>query len=137
MIGVILMERDERQGLYIISVAASLAEVHPQTLRMYERRGLLRPRRTAKNRRRYSDADIERLRHIQELTQGEGLNLSGVRKVLAMEDEIADLHDTVTRLQGEMTEIQRSMLEEMREVKRRVALARKESTSLVIRRRRA
>ena len=91
--------QDPERGLYIISVAASLGEVHPQTLRLYERKGLLRPQRTAKNRRRYSDSDIVRLRRIQELTQCEGLNLCGVRKVLAMEDEIASLRDKVSGLE--------------------------------------
>jgi MerR family transcriptional regulator/heat shock protein HspR len=127
------MERNEEQGLYIISIAAGLAEVHPQTLRLYERRGLLRPARTAKNRRRYSDADIDRLRRIQELTQVEGLNLSGVRKVLEMENEIVGLRDTVTQLQSEMIEMERQMREEMRELKRNFALSRRAPSSLAVR----
>ena len=73
--------------LYIISVAAELAGVHPQTLRIYERRSLVSPQRTAGNTRVYSDADIERLRLIQQLTQEEGINLSGVVRILELEDE--------------------------------------------------
>jgi MerR family transcriptional regulator, heat shock protein HspR len=128
------MEGDQQQGLYIISVAARLAQVHPQTLRLYERKGLLHPERTPKNRRRYSDEDIVRLRRIQELTQVEGLNLSGVRKVLEMEDELATLRERVLAMQGELEEAQRQMLDEMGELKRRVALSPMSPTSLVIRR---
>lgn len=128
------MERDPEQGLYIISVAASLAEVHPQTLRMYERRGLLSPERTPKNRRRYSDSDISRLHRIQELTQNEGLNLSGVRKVLEMEDEMTSLRERVMGLEREMAEMRNRMLDEMRDVKRRVALSRIPPANLVLRR---
>ncbi|MBU1669677.1 MAG: MerR family transcriptional regulator [Actinobacteria bacterium] len=128
------MEKDQKEGLYIISVAAQLADVHPQTLRMYERRGLLLPQRTAKNRRRYSDEDIERLRHIQELTQAEGLNLSGVRMVLEMEDELANLRERVAAMQEQMNEVQRMAREQMEEVKRRVALSAKPPASIMLRR---
>lgn len=130
-------KRDPEQGLYIISVAAGLAEVHPQTLRMYERRGLLRPLRTPKNRRRYSDSDIMRLRHIQELTQREGLNLSGVRKVLEMEDEVESLRAKVEQLQDDVAEMQIRMLEDMRDLKRSVALSRKQPMTIAIRKRKA
>src|SRR5665647_871306 len=78
------MPTDDERALFMISVAAELAGVHPQTLRMYERRGLLRPQRTAKNTRRYSPRDVERLQRIQQLTEL-GLNLAGVERVLAME----------------------------------------------------
>jgi MerR family transcriptional regulator/heat shock protein HspR len=128
------MERDEKQGLYIISIAARLAEVHPQTLRLYERKGLLSPQRTPKNRRRYSDEDIERLRRIQELTQVEGLNLSGVRKVLEMEDELAALRERVLAMQKELDEAQRRMLDGIKELKQRVALSIHSPTSLVVKR---
>ncbi len=128
------MEKDQKEGLYIISVAAHLADVHPQTLRIYERKGLLRPQRTAKNRRRYSDEDIDRLRHIQELTQSEGLNLSGVRMVLAMEDELASLRDRVSAMQEQMEEMQRLAREQIAEVKRRVALSARPPASIMIRR---
>ncbi len=77
------------QAVYVISVAAELAGVHPQTLRIYERKGLLRPARTRGGSRRYSDDDIRRLRHIQTLTES-GLNLAGVKRVLALEAQLAD-----------------------------------------------
>lgn len=79
-----------RRAVYVISVAAELGGVHPQTLRIYERRGLLDPARTEGGSRRYSEGDIERLRRIQDLTAG-GLNLEGVRRVMALEDELARL----------------------------------------------
>ena len=128
------METDRNRGLYIISVAASLAEVHPQTLRLYERKGLLRPERTAKNRRRSSEADIQRLRRIQELT-GQGLNLSGVAKVLAMEEEMSALREQMASMEAEMAEIHRVMRRQMEEVKRRVALSVQPPASLMRRRR--
>jgi MerR family transcriptional regulator/heat shock protein HspR len=78
------------EAVYVISVAAELAGVHPQTLRIYERRGLLEPARTAGGSRRYSDADITLLRKIQELTN-DGLNLAGVQRVLALEARVAGL----------------------------------------------
>lgn len=127
------MERNEKQGVYIISVAARLAEVHPQTLRLYERKGLLRPERTPKNRRRYSDEDIERLRRIQDLTQNEGLNLSGVRKVLEMEVEIRSLLERVSAMEKELAVAQRRLADEITELKKRVALSTRPPTNLVVR----
>ena len=94
------MDRRTR-ALYVISVAAELAGVHPQTLRIYERKGLVDPARTQGGSRRYSDDDIERLRRIQELTTA-GLNLEGVRRVIALEDEVRALRGEVGRLQGEL-----------------------------------
>jgi MerR family transcriptional regulator/heat shock protein HspR len=91
------MSKDSSDAVYIISVAAELAGVHPQTLRIYERRGLLRPFRTPGGTRRYSEEDLERLGMIQELT-AEGVNLEGVRKILEMREEIARLHKQVSRL---------------------------------------
>jgi MerR family transcriptional regulator, heat shock protein HspR len=85
-----LRDDDRDRPLFMISVAAELAGMHPQTLRMYERRGLLHPQRTAKNTRRYSQHDVERLRRIQELTEL-GLNLAGVQRVLAMEAQLLAL----------------------------------------------
>jgi MerR family transcriptional regulator/heat shock protein HspR len=79
------------QAVYVISVAAELAGVHPQTLRIYERKGLVEPGRTQGGSRRYSEADIELLRRIQELTN-EGLNLAGVKRVLELEGEVQRLH---------------------------------------------
>ena len=92
----------EERGVYIISVAAELAGVHPQTLRIYERKGLLRPSRTAGNTRRYSERDIELLRSIQELTQGHGVNLAGVKMIVEMERQLDELRRTVVELSNEM-----------------------------------
>lgn len=83
-------DRHATRAVYVISVAAELAGLHPQTLRIYERKGLVDPARTGGGSRRYSDADIEQLRRIQELTN-EGLNLAGVQKVLELEAELAQL----------------------------------------------
>jgi MerR family transcriptional regulator, heat shock protein HspR len=81
---------DSRRGVYVISVAAELAGMHPQTLRIYERRGLLDPARTGGGSRRYSEKDIARLRRIHELT-AEGLNLAGVKAVMELEEEVGRL----------------------------------------------
>ena len=83
------MDKDERQerAVYIISVAAELAGMHPQTLRIYERKGLLRPARTAGNTRRYSERDIDRLREIHELTE-RGVNLAGVKMIMDMQAKL-------------------------------------------------
>jgi MerR family transcriptional regulator/heat shock protein HspR len=86
------------RAVYVISVAAELAGVHPQTLRIYERKGLVDPARTAGGSRRYSDDDIEQLRRIQELTN-DGLNLAGVQKVMALEVELAELRRQLQELQ--------------------------------------
>ena len=83
-------EERRRRGLYVISVAAELAGVHPQTLRIYERKGLVDPARTGGGSRRYSDVDLERLRRIQDLTNA-GVNLEGVRRILELEDEVEHL----------------------------------------------
>ncbi len=95
--------RDAEQAVYVISVAAVLTGMHPQTLRIYERKGLLDPSRTSGGSRRFSEADLERLRHIQELT-ATGLNLEGVRRVLALEGELA-------RLRQELREARAAALE--------------------------
>ena len=87
---------------YMISVAAELAGMHPQTLRVYEQRGLVRPQRTAGNTRLYSDWDIERLRLIQRLTSELGLNLAGVERVLGLEDDLQQLRRRLERMEGEM-----------------------------------
>ena len=89
------------RAVYVISVAAELAGVHPQTLRIYERKGLVDPARTGGGSRRYSDADIERLQRIHQLTSS-GLNLAGVERVLALEAEVERLAREVRRLQGEV-----------------------------------
>ena len=88
------------RAVYVISVAAELAGVHPQTLRIYERKGLVDPARTGGGSRRYSDVDLERLRRIQDLT-AEGLNLAGVKMVLELEEEIAELRAELARARAE------------------------------------
>jgi MerR family transcriptional regulator, heat shock protein HspR len=99
---------DDKQGVFMISVAAELAEMHPQTLRMYEARGLIEPQRSAKNTRLYSQRDVERLRHIQRLTAA-GLNLSGVEIVLEMETEVERMKAKLERMRRHAAELERRM----------------------------
>ena len=87
---------------YMISVAAELVGMHPQTLRIYESKGLIRPKRTAGNTRLYSEADLERLRVIQELTNDLGLNLAGVEHVLRLQDEVLRMRRQLDRMEREM-----------------------------------
>ena len=89
---------------YMISVAAELVGMHPQTLRMYEQKGLVRPKRTAGNTRLYSEADLERLRLIQRLTGDLGLNLAGVEAVLGLEEQLQRMQARMERLEREMRE---------------------------------
>src|ERR671939_1708910 len=91
---------DRERGVYVISVAAELAGVHPQTLRIYERRGLLDPARTDGGSRRYSERDIDRLRRIHALTES-GLNLAGVKAVMELEDEVARLRRQLSEVVAE------------------------------------
>jgi MerR family transcriptional regulator, heat shock protein HspR len=103
-----MVERQDRnadgsdRAVYMISVAAELAGVHPQTLRIYERKGLVRPKRTQGNTRRYSDADVELLRWIQALTQDEGINLAGVKHIMEMRAQMDELRDRVEELQAQL-----------------------------------
>ncbi len=90
------MTRSPHHAVYVISVAAELAGVHPQTLRIYERKGLVEPSRTAGGSRRYSDADIDLLRRIQDLTNA-GLNRAGGERVLQLEQRVRDLEDVLDR----------------------------------------
>jgi MerR family transcriptional regulator, heat shock protein HspR len=94
-------DRSEERAVYIISVAAELAGVHPQTLRIYERKGLLRPARTAGNTRRYSERDIARLRMIQDLTQ-RGVNLAGVKMIIELQAEIRRTRRRIEQLRDEL-----------------------------------
>lgn len=95
-----------RQGaVYIISVAAELAGVHPQTLRTYERKGLIKPARTSGGTRRYSDRDVERVRLIQELTQGDGVNLAGVLRILALQDQVDELAEQLAQAYRELDRV--------------------------------
>jgi MerR family transcriptional regulator/heat shock protein HspR len=93
-------DNERTRAVYVISVAAELAGMHPQTLRIYERRGLVDPTRTRGGNRRYSERDIDRLRHIQELTTA-GMNLEGVRRVLALEAEVERLRTELERARAE------------------------------------
>jgi MerR family transcriptional regulator, heat shock protein HspR len=87
---------------YMISVAADLVGMHPQTLRLYEQKGLVRPKRTAGNTRLYSEADIDRLQVIQRLTNELGLNLAGVELVIRLEDELRKAHTRIEKLQQQL-----------------------------------
>jgi MerR family transcriptional regulator/heat shock protein HspR len=100
-------ERGDDRAVYIISVAAELAGVHPQTLRIYERKGLLSPKRTSGNTRRYSERDIRRLQTIQDLTQNEGVNLAGVRKIMELENEVERLRRRTEQLEVELRRLRR------------------------------
>ena len=105
------VHRSRTHAVYVISVAAELAGMHPQTLRIYERRGLVQPARTQGGNRRYSDDDIERLRRIAELA-GEGMNLEGIRRVMELEAENA-------RLRAELEAAQSAVAQAMTEAERR------------------
>src|ERR1700704_5857122 len=94
------------RGVFMISVAAELAEMHPQTLRMYEARGLIEPKRSPKGTRLYSQEDVERLRRIQEMTSELGLNLAGVERVLDLEREIERMHERMEKLETEALQAQ-------------------------------
>jgi MerR family transcriptional regulator, heat shock protein HspR len=97
------------KGRYMISVAAELVGMHPQTLRIYEQKGLVRPKRTAGNTRLYSERDLERLRLIQRLTTELGLNLAGVEHVLRLEDQLRKMQARFDRLEREMGERMRDV----------------------------
>ena len=95
-------DRSRERAVYIISVAAELAGVHPQTLRMYERKGLLQPKRTSGNTRRYSERDIERIRAIQELTQLGGISLAGVKLFIEMRERLEEMQQRTAALEREL-----------------------------------
>jgi len=113
-------------GVYIISVAAELAGVHPQTLRTYERKGLVTPKRTAGGTRRYSERDVSRVQLIQQLTQEEGVNLAGVLRILELEDEIDRLEQRLERSRRELERVRAASREALRDAQRRA------STELVL-----
>jgi MerR family transcriptional regulator/heat shock protein HspR len=116
-------------AVYIISVAAELAGVHPQTLRTYERKGLLKPARTSGGTRRYSQRDVERVRLIQELTQGEGVNLAGVLRILALQDEVEELSDRLEQARRDVErvrgEARQALNEALRSTGREIVLYRR------------
>jgi MerR family transcriptional regulator, heat shock protein HspR len=100
---------DRDRALYVISIAAELSGVHPQTLRMYERKGLLNPKRTEGRARRYSDRDIEHVRLIQELTQDRGVNLAGVEMVIELTRAIEEMQDRLEQLRAEAEDMRARM----------------------------
>jgi MerR family transcriptional regulator, heat shock protein HspR len=111
---------DQERGVFMISVAAELAEMHPQTLRMYEARGLITPKRSPKNTRLYSQADVERLRRIQQMTNEEGLNLAGVESVLELEHRLERLRLEMTRMRKRAAEMESRMAEELERLRKSI-----------------
>lgn len=107
---------DEDRGVFMISVAAELAEMHPQTLRIYEARGLITPKRSPKNTRLYSQRDVERLKRIQQMTNEEGLNLAGVETVLAMEARVETMRSELEAMRRRTHELENQLTEEMARV---------------------
>jgi MerR family transcriptional regulator/heat shock protein HspR len=99
---------DEERAVYIISVAAELAGMHPQTLRIYERKGLVSPQRTQGNSRRYSQRDIDALRRIQDLTQDRGINLAGVKMIIEMQAELEALRRKTEELEAQLRSSRRA-----------------------------
>jgi MerR family transcriptional regulator/heat shock protein HspR len=112
------VEVETDRGVFMISVAAELANMHPQTLRMYESRGLIEPRRSPKGTRLYSQEDVERLRRIQEMTAEAGLNLAGVERVLDLEREIQRMHARIEELELDALRAQVRLAEELEQVRR-------------------
>ena len=109
---------DRDQGVYMISVAAELAGMHPQTLRIYETRGLITPKRSPKNTRLYSQQDVDRLRRIQELTGELGMNLAGVERVFELEEEIERMRRRMRNLERHAQRVQDELQKELERVRR-------------------
>jgi MerR family transcriptional regulator/heat shock protein HspR len=126
---------DGKRGVYMISVAAELAGMHPQTLRIYEARGLITPQRSPKNTRLYSAEDVERLRRIQELTTELGMNLAGVEKVFELEQEMDRMRRRMRALERQAEKVQQEMSAEIdrvrRSMKRELVLYKAPSSSLM------
>ncbi len=110
------LERD--RGVFMISVAAQLAKMHPQTLRMYEARGLIEPKRSPKGTRLYSQEDVAKLRRIQEMTAELGLNLAGVERVLRLEEQIAGMQARIEQIELQALRAQVQLAHELEEVRR-------------------
>jgi MerR family transcriptional regulator, heat shock protein HspR len=106
------------RGVFMISVAAELANMHPQTLRMYEARGLIEPRRSPKGTRLYSQQDVDKLRRIQEMTAELGLNLAGVERVLDLERQLERMNSRIEQLEREALEAEVKLAEQLEEVRR-------------------
>ncbi len=109
---------DRDRGVFMISVAAELAEMHPQTLRMYEARGLIQPKRSPKNTRLYSHEDVERLRRIQEMTADQGLNLAGVETVLELENRLDEMRTELRAMRERTAELEQRMVDEVEQARR-------------------
>jgi MerR family transcriptional regulator/heat shock protein HspR len=112
------VEVETSRGVFMISIAAQLANMHPQTLRMYESRGLIEPQRSPKGTRLYSQEDVEKLRRIQEMTAELGLNLAGVERVLRLEEEIDSMHARIEQIELEALQAQVRLANELEEVRR-------------------
>src|ERR671938_209317 len=112
------IELSSDRGVFMISVAAELADMHPQTLRMYEQRGLIEPKRSPKGTRLYSQRDVERLRRIQEMTNELGLNLAGVERVLALEEQLERATSRLEALERRSREMREEMEAEIERVRR-------------------
>ncbi len=112
------VQLDTDRGVFMISVAAQLANMHPQTLRVYEARGLIEPQRSPKGTRLYSQRDVEKLRRIQEMTAHLGLNLAGVERVLSLEQEIDSMHARIEQIEAEALQAQERLAEELEQVRR-------------------
>jgi MerR family transcriptional regulator, heat shock protein HspR len=133
---VILVPTDDNsRGVYMISVAAELAGMHPQTLRIYEARGLITPKRSPKNTRLYSRDDVERLLRIQALTSEMGMNLAGVEKVFELEEEMERMRRRMRSLERQAAKVQQELSAELervrRSVKRELVLYEPPSQSLI------
>jgi MerR family transcriptional regulator/heat shock protein HspR len=111
---------DRDRGVYMISVAAELAGMHPQTLRIYESRGLIAPQRSPKNTRLYSQEDVDRLRRIQELTSELGMNLAGVEKVFELEEEIDRMRRRMRNFERQAERVREELQQEVERVRRSV-----------------
>jgi MerR family transcriptional regulator/heat shock protein HspR len=111
------VEVDSERGVFMISVAAELADMHPQTLRMYEARGLIEPKRSPKGTRLYSHADVERLKRIQEMTADLGLNLAGVERVLDLEHQLDSMVRKVSALERRAEDL-KSEVERLEQLRR-------------------
>jgi MerR family transcriptional regulator/heat shock protein HspR len=109
---------ERNRGVFMISVAAELADMHPQTLRMYEQRGLITPKRSPKGTRLYSWDDVERLRKIQQMTAELGMNLAGVEKVLELEEQLQRVNRRVEQLEKRAERLQQDMDERLEQVRR-------------------
>jgi len=112
------VEVETDRGVFMISVAAKLANMHPQTLRTYEARGLIEPQRSPKGTRLYSQEDVERLRRIHEMTAELGLNLAGVERVLNLEEEIESMHARIEEIEVQALRAQVRLAEELEQVRR-------------------